>query len=970
MPTRRFAGSGAGLVLLVLLQGCPPDPCEGVDCSDNGECVEQDGEASCDCDPGYLAQGTSCVAEDPCAGIDCSGHGLCVELDGEASCDCDLLYHAEDLECLLDPLPGLACEGGWVTGHLPEPAEANDGERLTLPPPLRLRARTVAAGSPSACPPESPTVGTLWVVHLPPGSAISDLTAAGAVPLESMGHGYRLVWLPPGPRSPALCDLPGFRAVTPLGAADRIDDRLSRAAEDETVWVAWFRVEDRGEGPAVHRTDLPPMSAAWARALARDPTTFLVQEVSGELVPLNDVARRSVRTEEVQAADLGDDPPDYGGPVGRGIRIGIVDTGVDPDHPDLHLLGEGGTDLGTRVIGDEPYQGDGHGTMVAGAAAANGWGSEGVSIEDQVGEAYLWRGHAPGVAQVASVWMSASPWSEVFLTHDAFVSNHSYTMSQGEYSVAIAHGDTIIREGAAVDDTVRPPRVSVFAAANNGTHGNNGIEMRGYHSIFTPGKNGLCVGGSHANDDTYSMGASAGPTLDGRIKPDLIAPGFKQYRPLDGVPLAIDEIRLVAREGSGAEDRVWSFDDDGDAEGWSLGSALEDAEVTGGALSAVAVGADDQEQETLVFDFSAEDGLPIAADDFEQLQVTLRLAVEGDPDEHRWPWFWVVGWDGSDDGSDGNLYPDYDPALMDEDWHTHAVSLADSGAWSGDISRLRIWPTSYDYRIITTDIGGGYGRSGGTSLAAPVVTGLVAMIMEALESSHGVDIENDPPRPSLFKALLVHTARDRVHPTPYRRDPPNPDTGISTLYHEGPDFASGYGLLDAWAALTLVEADTPSAAKWREEDLDHGEEHLFAIPVVDGLDAGPLVVTLAWDDVAGSSQLALTESVLVNDLDAVLVAPDGGAHGPWVLDPLPFDEEDPWDGIEPIAPEDVVPARRCVGDEPWDPDLAKECEDHRNNVEQIVVDQPVEGWYLLRIRGHEVPDGPQPYSVVVSRACG
>lgn len=970
MPTVRFGGPGVGLVLLVLLQGCPRDPCEGVDCSGNGECVELSGEASCDCDPGYAARGTSCIAEDLCAGVDCSGHGQCVDLDGEASCDCDLLYHAEDLECLLDPLPGLTCEGGWVTSHLGEPVEASEVVQRAATPALRLRARTVAPDTPSACPLDPPADGELWVVHLPPGPSGPDLASAGAVPLEAMGHGYRLIWLPPGTGGAALCDLPGFRAVTPLEVPDRIDDRLSRAAADEIVIVAWFRVEDRGEGLEVQRTDLPPMPAAEARALARDPTTFLVQEVSGELVPLNDVARRSVRTEEVQAVDLGDDPPDYGGPVGRGIRIGIVDTGVDADHQDLHLLGEGGTDLGTRVVGDEPYQGDGHGTMVAGAAAANGWGSEGVSIEDQVGEAYRWRGHAPGVAQVASVWMSASPWSEVFLTHDAFVSNHSYTMSQGEYSVAIAHGDTIIREGAAVDDTVRPPRVSVFAAANNGTHGNNGIDMRGYHSIFTPGKNGLCVGGSHANDDTYSMGASAGPTLDGRIKPDLIAPGFKQYRPLDGVPLSIDEIRLVAREGSGAEDRVWNFEADGEVEGWDPGPALEDVEVAAGVLSAVAVGADDQEHETLVFDFAAVDGEPIAAEDYADLEVTLRLDVAGEPEEHRWPWFWVVSWDGSDDGWDGNLYPNYDPAMMDDDWHTHAVSLADSGAWSGEIARLRVWPTSYDYRIITTDIGGGYGRSGGTSLAAPVVTGVVAMMMEALESSHGTDIQNDPPRPSLFKALLVHTARDRIHPTPYRRDPPNPDTGISTLYHEGPDFASGYGLLDAWAALTLVEADIPSAAKWREEELDHGEEHLFAIPVVDGLDAGPLVVTLAWDDVAGSSQLALTEPVLVNDLDAVLVAPDGGAHGPWILDPLPFDDGDPWDGIEPIAPEDVVPARRCAGDEPWGPDLAEECEDHRNNVEQIVVDQPVEGWYLLRIRGHEVPDGPQPYSVVVAQGCG
>ncbi len=970
MPSRRWGSAILGLVLAIAATGCPPDPCEGVDCSGQGTCVAVEGEAGCDCDPGFVAAGTTCEAVDPCEGVDCSGLGLCVELDGAASCDCELTYHAEGLECVADELPALSCEGGWVTGHLADPVTTPGRPGGGAPPALRLRARTLGAGAEMPCMRDPGPEGELRIVHLPPGSPASALFTAGVVPLESMGHGYRLVWLPPSTDAASLCALPGLRTVTTLTEADRIDDRLARASQGETVRVAWFRIEDHGDGPEVRRRDLPPMPAGEARELADDPATFLVQDVTGELIPLNDVARRSVRTEEVQAADLDADPPEYDGPVGRGIVVGIVDTGVDADHPDLHLLGAGGSDLGTRVVGDEPYQGDGHGTMVAGAAAGNGWASEGVSIEDQVGGAYQWRGHAPAITRVASVVMSPSPWSEVFLTQNAFVSNHSYTMSQGDYSVSVAHGDTIVREGAAVDDTVRPPRVSVFAAANNGTHGNNGIEMRGYHSIFTPGKNGLCVGGSHANDDTYSMGASAGPTLDGRIKPDLIAPGFKQYRPLDGVPLAIDEIRLVAHEGSGAEDRVWGFDDNGDAEGWSAGSALEDLEVLDGVLSTVAVGADDQEEETLVFDFVSADGVPLAATDYGELQVTLRLEVGGDPEEHRWPWFWVVGWDGADDGWDANLYPDYDPALQDDGWHTHGVSLADSGAWSGDVARLRVWPTSYDYRIVTPDIGGGYGRSGGTSLAAPVVTGVVAMTMEALESSHGTDIEHDPPRPSLFKALLLHTARDRVHPTPYRRDPPNPDTGVSTLYHEGPDFASGYGLLDAWAALTLVAADTPSAAKWRETSLDHGEEHLYAIPVVDELEAGPLKVTVAWDDVAGSSQLALTEPVLVNDLDVILLGPDGAAHGPWILDPLPFDDDDPWDGIEPIAPDDVVPARRCVAEVPWDPDQADECEDHRNNVEQIVVDSPTPGWYLLRIRGFEVPDGPQPYSLVVAQECG
>ncbi len=39
------------------------DPCEGVDCSGHGTCHVQDGQAVCDCEDGFLAQGLSCVAD-------------------------------------------------------------------------------------------------------------------------------------------------------------------------------------------------------------------------------------------------------------------------------------------------------------------------------------------------------------------------------------------------------------------------------------------------------------------------------------------------------------------------------------------------------------------------------------------------------------------------------------------------------------------------------------------------------------------------------------------------------------------------------------------------------------------------------------------------------------------------------------------------------------------------------------------
>jgi hypothetical protein len=76
---------------------------------------------------------------------------------------------------------------------------------------------------------------------------------------------------------------------------------------------------------------------------------------------------------------------------------------------------------------------------------------------------------------------------------------------------------------------------------------------------------------------------------------------------------------------------------------------------------------------------------------------------------------------------------------------------------------------------------------------------------------------------------------------------------------------------------------------------------------------------------------------LVNDLDLVLLDPNGVRQHVWTLDPLD-------------------PSAAAVRTQP----------DHLNNLEQVLVSAPLPGTWQVEVRGHSVPVGPQSFSLVSS----
>lgn len=96
----------------------------------------------------------------------------------------------------------------------------------------------------------------------------------------------------------------------------------------------------------------------------------------------------------------------------------------------------------------------------------------------------------------------------------------------------------------------------VYAACNNGddlgdSHYKHGI-LRGYHTILSNSKNAIVVGNMTSKEKVRFHHSSMGPTWDGRIKPDIMAPGATSQIVAtgeDSVEIYVDFIKLY-RQGS------------------------------------------------------------------------------------------------------------------------------------------------------------------------------------------------------------------------------------------------------------------------------------------------------------------------------------------------------------------------------------------------------------------------------------
>lgn len=220
---------------------------------------------------------------------------------------------------------------------------------------------------------------------------------------------------------------------------------------------------------------------------------------------------------------------------GTGVTVAVADSGLDTgDLQDLHPDIEGRV-RSLLFYGDLTDASDGHshGTHVTGIVAGGG------KIPETDENGFLYGlGVAPGAQIVAQrIFDDAggyqAPPSYETLTHDAvragadIGSNSWGDDTQGRYDISASEFDALVRDADSFTDGDQP-YVLEFSAGNAGP----GLQTVGSPAV---GKNVIATGASESDrldlfiyaDGTNTMAdfSSRGPCEDGRIKPDISAPG-------------------------------------------------------------------------------------------------------------------------------------------------------------------------------------------------------------------------------------------------------------------------------------------------------------------------------------------------------------------------------------------------------------------------------------------------------------
>ncbi|MDM1045316.1 S8 family serine peptidase, partial [Myroides sp. 1354] len=234
---------------------------------------------------------------------------------------------------------------------------------------------------------------------------------------------------------------------------------------------------------------------------------------------------------------------------------------------------------------------------------------------------------------------------------------------------------------------------------------------------------------------------------------------------------------------------------------------------------------------------------------------------------------------------------------------------------------VRVFSSSYQLPTPITGVPRNnlYSNSSGTSMAAPAVTGVIALWQQwAMEKN------NNALKSATIRALMVHTADE---------------AGGA----KGPDHKFGWGLINAKAGVQILEGSKVSGVVLEENILQQGVTYEKQFSV--GESGINVIVTMAWTDPEGAldrrnndEDYAKNNPSLVNDLD-LRVFKDGVEYLPWRLN------------------------------KDFNNLVAQKGDNTVDNIEKIEIEGAEAGIYTVKVTHKGVlKGGSQEYSIIMSRS--
>ena len=172
-----------------------------------------------------------------------------------------------------------------------------------------------------------------------------------------------------------------------------------------------------------------------------------------------------------------------------------------------------------------------------------------------------------------------------------------------------------------------------------------------------------------------------------------------------------------------------------------------------------------------------------------------------------------------------------------------------------------------------------------------------------LMKQHYKTLNNNSLPNAMAKAILINNAKDLGNP--------------------GPDFTYGYGNINADKCLKTISENRIISG-----NLATGQTNSHTISVPEK--AKNLKITLVWNDLPAAINSSIS---LVNDLDLEVISADNTSFLPWILNP-------------------ELPQQQAV-----------KGKDKINTIEQVTIENPISGSYIINVLGSYVSNSSQDYSI-------